>query len=391
MPLIINRRILISLTSHASRQPGILLNSIYSLIIAVSLLTSGAAHATEKKHVKKPANIAATASSAPAAKAKKDEGHFEQWKEVSSFISEMVSKHGYTEAELKAIFKQARYIEAARQLMRPAPAGKPKNWKAYRARFVEPYRIEAGVAFWDKYADALAKTEQEYGVPPEIIVGLIGVETIFGKQTGSFRVMDVLTTLAFDYPDTPTRDARMQFFRGELENMLLMSREASLDPFVFKGSYAGAIGWPQFMPGSIRKYAVDFDGDGKINLTDSPVDAIGSVAHYLAVHGWKRNLPVAFPATLVVSEKSEQLSTALGKGLQASYQLQDLKAIATTASSDAPTNIPYGLVDLQNGNDATEYWFATENFYAITLYNRSYFYAMSVYDLGRVIAAARQK
>lgn len=391
MPLIFNRRILISLTSHASRQPGILLNGIYSLIIAVALLTSGSAHATEKKHVKKTAGSKTAASAAAATRAKKDEGHFEQLKEVSSFISEMVSKHGYTEVELKAIFKQARYIETARQLMRPAPAGKPKNWKAYRARFVEPYRIEAGVAFWDKYADALAKAEQEYGVPPEIIVGLIGVETIFGKQTGGFRVMDVLTTLAFDYPDTPTRDARMQFFRAELENMLLMSREASLDPFVFKGSYAGAIGWPQFMPGSIRKYAVDFDGDGKINLTDSPVDAIGSVAHYLAVHGWKRNLPVAFPATLNVTEKNEQLSTALGKGLQASYQLQDLKAIATTASSDAPTNISYGLVDLQNGNDATEYWFATENFYAITLYNRSYFYAMSVFDLGRVIAAARQK
>ncbi len=366
-----------------------MLHGVYSLIIAAALLTAGEAHATGKKHTKKAAANAAAA--APAAKAKKDEGHFEQWKDVSSFISEMVSKHGYTEAELKAIFKQAKYIETARQLMRPAPPGKPKNWKAYRARFVEPYRIEAGVAFWDKYADALAKAEQEYGVPPEIIVGLIGVETIFGKQTGGFRVMDVLTTLAFDYPDTPTRDMRMQFFRGELENMLLMSREASLDPFVFKGSYAGAIGWPQFMPGSIRKYAVDFDGDDKINLTDSPVDAIGSVAHYLAVHGWKRNLPIAFPATLVLNEKSEQLNTALGKGLQVSYQLQDLKAIATTASSEAPTNIQYGLVDLQNGNDATEYWLATENFFAITLYNRSYFYAMSVFDLGRVIAAARQK
>lgn len=303
----------------------------------------------------------------------------------------MVEKHGFTETELKATFRQAQYIETARQLMRPAPAGRPKNWKAYRTRFVEPYRIEAGVAFWDKYASDLARAEQQYGVPAEIIVGLIGVETIFGKQTGNYRVMDVLTTLAFDYPDTANRDSRMEFFRDELENMLLMARESSLDPFVFKGSYAGAIGWPQFMPGSIRKYAVDFDGDGKINLTDSPVDAIGSVAHYLAEHGWKRNFPIAFPATLVVSEKSEALNNALGKGLVASYQLQDLKAIATTASSEAPTNIPYGLVDLQNGNDATEYWFATENFFAITHYNRSYFYAMSVFDLGRVIAAARGK
>ncbi|MFZ6875538.1 lytic murein transglycosylase B [Undibacterium sp. Di27W] len=362
-----------------------MLNCISSLIIATALLTAGQAYAIEKKHVKKAATSDSTA------KAQNAEGHFEQSKEVASFISSMVSKHGFSEAELKTIFKQVKYIGSARQLMRPAPPGKPKNWKAYRARFVEPYRIEAGIAFWDKYADALTRAEQEYGVPPEIIVGLIGVETIFGKQTGGFRVMDVLTTLAFDYPDTPTRDVRMQFFRAELENMLLMAREAALDPFLFKGSYAGAIGWPQFMPGSIRKYAVDFDGDGKINLTDSPVDAIGSVAHYLAMHGWKRNLPIAFPATLVVSEKSEQLPAVLGKGLQASYQLQDLKAIATTASSEAPTNIQYGLVDLQNGNDATEYWFATENFFAITLYNRSYFYAMSVFDLGRAIALARQK
>lgn len=375
---------MISYTTPVIIKFGTLKNCICSLFIATALVTASEASASTKKQVKKAAHSAVPA-------AKKDESHFQQWKEVSSFIDSMVSKHGFTEAELKATFKQVKYIETARQLMRPAPPGKPKNWKAYRARFVEPYRIEAGVAFWDKYADALAKAEREYGVPPEIIVGLIGVETIFGKQTGGFRVMDVLTTLAFDYPDTPTRDARMQFFRGELESMLLMARESSLDPFVFKGSYAGAIGWPQFMPGSIRKYAVDFDGDGKINLTDSPVDAIGSVAHYLAMHGWKRALPVAFPATLVVAEKSEQLNTALGKGLLASYQLQDLKAIATTASVEAPTTIQYGLVDLQNGNDATEYWLATENFYAITLYNRSYFYAMSVYDLGRVIAAARQK
>ncbi|MFZ6657380.1 lytic murein transglycosylase B [Undibacterium sp. TJN19] len=310
---------------------------------------------------------------------------------MSAFIGQMVSKHGYTETELNAIFKQVRYVEMARQLMRPAAPGKPKNWKAYRARFVEPYRIEAGVAFWDKYADDLARAEQQYGVPAEIIVGLIGVETIFGKQTGSFRVMDALTTLAFDYPDTPTREARMQFFQGELENMLLMARESSLDPFVFKGSYAGAIGWPQFMPGSIRKYAVDFDGDGKINLTDSPVDAIGSVAHYLAEHGWKRNLPIAFPATLISKDQPEALANALGKGLTASFQMQELKTIASTASSEAPTNIAYGLIDLQNGNEATEYWLATENFFAITLYNRSYFYAMSVFDLGHVISLARKK
>ena len=376
-----------------------MLNCLTPVVLASALLIASEAEAA--KQTKKAGASASTEQATDATKPanttittkanKKEDSHFEKWKEVSGFIADMASKHGFNEAELKATFKQVRYIETARQLMRPAPAGKPKNWKAYRARFVEPYRIEAGVAFWDKYADELSKAEQQYGVPAEIIVGLIGVETIFGKQTGGFRVMDVLTTLAFDYPETANREVRMQFFRAELENMLLMARESSLDPFVFKGSYAGAIGWPQFMPGSIRKYAVDFDGDGKINLTDSPVDAIGSVAHYLAEHGWKRNLPVAFPATLIVDDQAPALNNALGKGLLASYQLQELKTIATTASSEAPTNIKYGLVDLQNGKDATEYWFATENFFAITLYNRSYFYAMSVFDLGRVIAATRGK
>lgn len=317
---------------------------------------------------------------------------FNEWKEVSAFITEMADKHQFDKAQLQTVFEQVRYVESARQLMRPAPAGKPKNWKAYRARFVEPYRIEAGVAFWNKYADALDRAQQQYGVPPEIIVGLIGVETIFGKNTGKFRVMDALTTLAFDYPDTPSRDARMQFFRSELENMLLMARESGVDPFAFKGSYAGAIGWPQFMPGSIHKFAVDFDGDGSINLTDSPVDAIGSVAHYLAMHGWKRNLPVTFPATLTSGEANPALlKTALSQGLRASYSLTDLKSFISTASSEAPANIQYGVIDLQNGDDATEYWLATDNFFAITQYNRSYFYAMSVIDLGRVISAAKEK
>ena len=317
--------------------------------------------------------------------------HFSQWKDVSVFINEMVNKYGFKEADLISLFDQTRYVETARQLMRPAPPGKPKNWKAYRARFVEPYRIDAGIAFWNQHANVLARAEQQYGVPAEIIVGLIGVETIFGKNTGNFRVMDTLTTLAFDYPDTPTRDARMQFFRSELENLLLIAKESGADPFAFKGSYAGAIGLSQFMPSSIRQYAVDFDGDGQINLNNSAADAIGSVANYLSLHGWKRNLPTVFPATLSVSDDDQtKLKTALSQGLHATYSLADLKPFLTTASSDAPDGILYGVVNLQNGDDATEYWMGTDNFYAITQYNRSYFYAMSVIDLGRVISAARK-
>ena len=175
----------------------------------------------------------------------------------------MVERNGFSRPELEATLGKVRYIERAIQLMKPAPPGRPKNWQAYRARFVEPVRINAGVAFWNEQADALARAQAQYGVPAEIIVGIIGVETVYGRNTGNFRVMDAITTLAFAYPDTPNRVARMKYFRGELENTLLLARESGIDPFSLSGSYAGAIGWPQFMPGSIRRYAVDFDGDGQ--------------------------------------------------------------------------------------------------------------------------------
>lgn len=318
--------------------------------------------------------------------------HFSQWKEVAEFIDQMGNQHGFDKAQLAANFDQTRYLESAIQLIKPAPPGKPKNWKAYRARFVENVRIENGIAFWDKYADALARAEVQYGVPPEIIVGLIGVETIYGHHSGNFRVLDALTTLAFAYPDTPTRLARMAFFRNELEHMLLLARDSGLDPFSFKGSYAGAIGLPQFMPGSIRKFAVDFDGNGNIDLLASPIDAIGSVANYLSLHGWKKGQPTAFPATLVSAELApDTLNAALAQGLKASFSLQEIHSIASSPSPDMPGHLLYGLVDLQNGNEPTEYWLATDNFFAIAQYNRSYFYAMSVIDLGNVIAVARAK
>ena len=321
-----------------------------------------------------------------------ESAHFNRWSEVQVFVDEMSERHGFNKPQMLKDFEQVALLKSAIQLVKPAPPGRPKNWKAYRARFVENGRIEAGVAFWNKYADALELAEKKYGVPAEIIVGLIGVETIYGKNTGSFRVIDALTSLAFSYPDTPNRTARQSFFRSELENLFLLARETSTDVFSFKGSYAGAIGWPQFMPSSARTFAVDFDLDGKIDLSGSPVDAIGSVANYLALHGWKKGLPTAFPATLVSNElTNEQIDKYLGAGLKASFSLDQLKSVVTTANADAPTNLQYGLVDLQNGNEPTEYWLGTENFFAITQYNRSYFYAMSVIDLGKIITTSRDK
>lgn len=320
--------------------------------------------------------------------------NFGQWTEVGLFMDKMVTNHGFNRTELESVFRKTRYVDTTIQLMKPAPPGKPKNWQAYRARFVEPVRIAAGTQFWDQHADALARAEEQYGVPAEIIVGILGVETIYGRQAGNFRVLDALTTLAFDYPDTPTRTARMQFFRGELENTLLFARDSGIDPFTLLGSYAGAIGWPQFMPSSIRQYAVDFDNDGKIDLRSSPVDAIGSIANFLTQHGWKRGEPIVFPATVSAPNAdgaNNAWSAYIGHGLEAKYKLDELKTSGVMPGIEPPVDMSFGLVDLQNGLEPTEYWLGAANFFAITQYNRSFFYAMSVVELGRAVRAARDR
>jgi membrane-bound lytic murein transglycosylase B len=312
--------------------------------------------------------------------------NFNQWSDVGAFIDQMVEKNGFDKKELQATFNKTHYVDSAIQLMKPAPPGKPKNWAAYRSRFVEPVRIDAGVAFWNTYADALARAEAQYGVPAEIIVAIIGVETVYGRNTGNFRVMDAITTLAFAYPDTPNRTARMNYFRGELENTLLLARDERIDPFSLLGSYAGAIGWPQFMPGSIRKFAIDFDGNGHIDLRNSPVDAIGSVASFLIQHGWRKGEPTVFPTKVDMTENWQRF---IGQGLEAKFSVAEMKAAGVTPVIELPENMLFGLVDLQNGAEASEYWLGAPNFFAITQYNRSFFYAMSVIDLSRAVRAAR--
>ncbi len=358
--------------------------------LALALSIYPAAQAQTSNQSKSPSAKIRKASSSAA-----DDGefaNFAEWKEVSAFIDQMVQKNGFDRDDLVATFNKVRYVDSAIKLMRPAPASKPKNWAAYRARFVEPARIKAGVEFWTTYADALKRAESQYGVPAEIIVGIVGVETVYGRNVGNFRVMDAITTLAFDYPNTPTRDARMAYFRGELENALLFARESGIDPFSLLGSYAGAIGWAQFMPSSIRQYCVDFDGNGKVDLRNSPIDAIGSIAHYLSEHGWKTGMPIVFPATLSTDTSAENRWQAfIGQGLEAKYSLDDLMAAGVVPTVPPPAEPSYGLIDLQNGQGATEYWLGTDNFFAITKYNRSFFYAMSVVDLGRAVRVARDQ
>jgi len=352
----------------------------------LALCAAGSVHATDASAAQKQTSAATKPDNAG------EFADFSDWQDVNAFIDMMVTQHAFSRPELEATFKNAHYIASAIQLVKPAPTGQAKNWQAYRARFVEPVRIAAGVAFWDSHAEALAREEREYGVPAEIIVGILGIESMFGRNTGNFRVMDVLTTLAFVYPDTPTRAARMDYFRSELENALLFARESDIDPFSLRGSYAGAIGFPQFMPASIRKYAVDYDGDGKIDLRNSADDAIGSVGNFLVQHGWHRGEPTVFSATVatpVDSNSPNNWPSYIGRGLEAKFTLDELRAAGVQPNVAPPSDMLYGLVDLQNGTEPTEYWLGAPNFFAITQYNRSYFYAMSVVDLGTAVRSSR--
>jgi membrane-bound lytic murein transglycosylase B len=351
---------------------------------------SSAKSAKAAKLVKKAKGKAAKAAPVPKRPSIDYDGeeiNFQEWQAVRDFEDEMVGRNGFDRAEIETLVAKTRFIDSAVQLVKPAPPGKPKNWQAYSERFIEPIRINAGVRFWNENAGLLARAEAQYGVPAEIIAGIIGIETIYGRDPGRFRVVDVLTTLAFAYPESPNRNDRMQFFRSELEKTLLLARQEGIDPFSLLGSFAGAVGMPQFMPSNILKYGVDYDGDGIVDLRNSAADAIGSVANFLVAHGWDRSAagPSVVPADVAPSMAWEPL---LG-GLEARYSAAELQAAGVVPRTTLSEQRPYGLIDLQNGADPTEYWVANTNFFAITKYNRSYFYAMSVVELGRAVRLAR--
>lgn len=302
---------------------------------------------------------------------------------VDAFISEMVQKHDFDRAELVSLFEKVDRLDAVIRLVSPTPAPRP-NWQAYRARFVNRERINGGIDYWKKHSRALSRAASRFSVPPEIIVAIIGMETLYGRHTGRFRVLDSLSTLAFDYPEAPNRESRMSYFRGELENALIYARHSGIDPLSLYGSYAGAVGLPQFMPGSIMKYGVDFDGDGKVDLLHSSADAIGSVANFLARHGWRKGEKLVFPASIRQGSGDWK---SLSGGLSAKFSLKRLEA-AGIYPKGSVKGAGFGLIDLQNGDQPAEYWLGTHNFFAITQYNRSYYYAMSVVDLGRALKLA---
>lgn len=308
-------------------------------------------------------------------------GDFANNPNAQQFIDKMVNKHGFDRQQLQEILSQAKRLDSVLRLMdnqAPTTSVKPPSgpngaWLRYRKKFITPDNVQNGVVFWNQYEDALNRAWQVYGVPPEIIVGIIGVETRWGRVMGKTRILDALATLSFNYP------RRAEYFSGELETFLLMARDEQDDPLNLKGSFAGAMGYGQFMPSSYKQYAVDFSGDGHINLWD-PVDAIGSVANYFKAHGWVKGDQVAIMAN--------GQAPGLPNGFKTKYSISQLAAAGLTPQQPLGNHQQASLLRLDVGT-GYQYWYGLPNFYTITRYNHSTHYAMAVWQLGQAVALAR--
>lgn len=296
---------------------------------------------------------------------------------VRAFIDSMVAEHDYDEQSLVATLGAAQSQPAILDAI-SRPAEKILNWPEYRAIFITDERIDAGVKFWREHTQALERISEETGVAPEILVGVIGVETYFGRITGKYRVLDALATLAFDYPP------RSSFFMKELAQFLLLVREEDMQPTAATGSYAGAMGAPQFMPSSFRAYAVDASEDGKRDIWNDWQDVIGSVANYFVEHGWQKGLPVAARATLGGLWEGP----LPGNALKATETIRSLSEQGVVFAADLPDDHAGQLVTLEGASDP-EHWVGFHNFFVITRYNRSVMYAMAVHQLGQEIAVER--
>ena len=355
---------------------------------------------------------------------------YAQRDDVQAFVEEMHTRHGFDAEILSTLFRQTRPIAAVIKAIMPPKDPGVRSWRAYRGRFVEPKRIAAGRRFMRAHAAAFAAAETRFGVPADVIAAIIGVETIYGKQVGRFGTFAALATLAFDYPP------RAELFRKELEELLLLAREEDRDPLAYTGSYAGALGLPQFLPSSRRRFAIDFDHDGRIDLAASAADAIGSVANFLAVHGWERDAPIA----VVVTVTGDGVQSLINEGIAPQRTPREMEAAMVSftrvmrsgavhagALSDgdsplcpagaAPCTLgtpagiprdgtgntapdavvesaaipdrPAALIDLITPHATTEYRLGYRNFYVITRYNRSSFYAAAVMDLAAALRASR--
>lgn len=308
--------------------------------------------------------------------------------DAMQFADDLARQRNLDPEWVRQTIGQSRFNPTVSRLMQPPTKTFIKNWRVYRSRFIDPIRIRAGVNFWQVNRTALARAEAEYGVPAEIIVGIIGVETIYGRDTGSFRVMDALATLAFDYPSShPRVQERSDYFKGELEQFLTTQTRRNADPFEPRGSYAGAMGMPQFMPSSAAQYAVDFDGDGKIDLWNSPADVIGSVANYFKSYGWQTGMPTHYPVRFDTTRLD--MDALMAPDILPTFGVASFTAKGAVLEGQALEHQgPLALIELRNGPDAPSYVAGTENFYVITRYNWSSYYAMSVIELGQEVTQA---
>lgn len=298
----------------------------------------------------------------------------------TAFYQELENQHQVPRAEAERILKQAQLSDAVLEAI--ATPWEAKPWYQYYPIFLTQSRLEKGLAFWQEHQETLERAERTYGVPAEIIVAIIGVETYYGGYLGRHKVLDALYTLAFHYPP------RARFFRSELGHFLALATEEKLNPTEIMGSYAGAMGYGQFISSSYRAYAVDFDGDGQRNLLSNPVDAIGSVANYFAKHRWQQAQPIAVPAW--VGPTTDTASLISSRGQQLTHTVEELQSAGIRFSTEASPTMKARLFKFEEENNEASYWVALPNFYTITRYNHSPLYAMVVYQLSEQLRRGAQ-
>ena len=362
-------------------QTNLALRQITAAFLLLAALT---VHASNKPHAKAHK---AVSHKAAAHKASTRGPVYGKTTEAIALADELAQQYKLPQTWVREQISKAQHLKGVPKMVLPPTVPTAKNWRAYRERFIESRRIDAGTQFWQTYESALTRAEQTYGVPAEMIVGIIGVETFYGQNMGNYRVLDALTTLTLNFPAAHPRAAERQaFFKSELGHFLAQAH--SQGNASATGSFAGAMGWPQFMPSSVAKFAVDFDGDGRIDLRNSPVDAIGSVANYFKAFGWQTGMPTHYPVGF--DEARLDKPTLLAPDILPSFSVSNFTGKGAVLDEQAQKHTgPLALVELFNGDEPPSYVAGTENFYVVTRYNWSSYYALAVIELGQAIKANR--
>ncbi len=362
-------------------QTNLALRQFTAALLLLATLTVHASHKPHAKAHKAVSHKVATPKASTRGPA------YGKTTEAIALADELAQQYKLPQTWVREQISKAQHLKSVPKMVLPPSVPTTKNWRAYRERFIESRRIEAGTQFWQTHESALTRAEQTYGVPAEMIVGIIGVETFYGQNMGNYRVLDALTTLTLNFPTAHPRAAERQaFFKSELGHFLAQAH--SQGNASATGSFAGAMGWPQFMPSSVAKFAVDFDGDGRIDLRNSPVDAIGSVANYFKAFGWQTGMPTHYPVGF--DEARLDKPTLLAPDILPSFSVSNFTAKGAVLDEQAQKHTgPLALVELFNGDEPPSYVAGTENFYVVTRYNWSSYYALAVIELGEAIKANR--